>query len=246
MMKLLYWLKSRTLLFASIAILVMGLALNGYAGLRWVQKTFIQPLPSPITIQPSLPVPLPSSPDQSSPQSLSALKFGHLPYAIANSNDLIIISSYAQGQQQRFEKLLPEASLALMKLIYAARDEGVWITPISGFRDLESQTELFNEQVKRRGSPEAAAQVSAPPGYSEHHTGYAIDLTDGHSPQIDATKAFAETAAFQWLTRHAEAFGFELSFPQQNDQGIAYEPWHWRFVSSPHATQIFESARKSL
>lgn len=166
-------------------------------------------------------------------------KLGHFPYAEADNNKLVIIASYAQLEYQRFEKLSPEAALALMKLIYAARDEGVWIVPVSGFRNIADQEKLFERQIEKRGSPKAAAKLSAPPGYSEHHTGYAIDLTDGNFPKRDITFDFAQTDAFKWLELHAKEFGFEMSFPKGNLQGVSYEPWHWRFIGSPIASEIF-------
>ncbi len=39
-------------------------------------------------------------------------------------------------------------------------------------------------------------------------------------------------------------FGFELSFPENNPQGVRYEPWHWRFVSSPEAQAIFRRSEQ--
>ena len=183
--------------------------------------------------------PLLNSIDQ--PKQLLA-NMGHLLYLEADKNRLMIIASYAQKQYQRFEYLDVEAGQALMKLIYAARDEGVWLVPVSGFRSIERQTILFDEQVKRLGSIEAATKVSAPPGYSEHHTGYVIDLTDGRFPKQDITYKFANTDAYRWLTKHAHEFGFEQSFPLNNLQGISYEPWHWRFIGSQRATTIFTQA----
>jgi len=167
---------------------------------------------------------------------------GHLPYEEAQQNRLMTIASYAQEQYQRFELLDIEAGPALMKLIYAARDEGVWIVPVSGFRTIEHQRLLFEAQVQRTGSVEAAAKVSAPPGYTEHHSGYAIDLTDGRFPKQDLTDEFANTDAYRWLTEHAQEFGFELSFPPNNPQGVIFEPWHWRFVGSQRAAAIFVQA----
>ncbi|WP_017718020.1 M15 family metallopeptidase [Kamptonema formosum] len=157
----------------------------------------------------------------------------------------MIIASYAQQEYQRFEQLDREAGLALMKLIYAARDEGVWIIPVSGFRNIAAQELLFKSQIERRGSPEEAAKLSAPAGYSEHHTGYALDMADGLSPKKDITYEFEKTNAYRWLTLHAKEFGFEMSFPANNSQGVSYEPWHWRFVGSPRATEIFADARNS-
>lgn len=165
-------------------------------------------------------------------------KYGHFPYSQADPKQMIIIASYGTGEFQRFELIHPEAGQALMKMIYAARDDGVWIIPVSAFRTIEQQKILFQDQVKRLGSEEAAAKVSAPAGYSEHHTGYAVDLADGfHKP--DLTFEFEQTNAYQWLSLRAQEYGFELSFPPGNPQGISYEPWHWRFIGSSHAAQIF-------
>jgi D-alanyl-D-alanine carboxypeptidase len=112
---------------------------------------------------------------------------------------------------------------------------------VSGFRNISDQEKLFDAQIQRRGSPEAAAKLSAPPGYSEHHTGYAIDVTDGRFPKQDITYNFATTDAFKWLTIYAKEFGFEMSFPENNSQGVSYEPWHWRFVGSNEAKEIFKN-----
>jgi zinc D-Ala-D-Ala carboxypeptidase len=168
---------------------------------------------------------------------------GHYSYNEANQSQLILISSYAEDPYQRFEYFDREAGKALMRLIYAARDEGVWIVPVSGFRDLERQKLLFEKQIEKKGSEASAAKVSAPPGYSEHHTGYAIDLTDGQFPQQDITNEFAKTKAYHWLTLHAREFGFEMSFPQNNPEGVMFEPWHWRFIGNPDAMTTFTNAR---
>ena len=170
--------------------------------------------------------------------------YGHFLYQEGHINRMMIISSYGARQYQRFEYLRPDAAQALMKMIYTARDEGVWLVAVSGFRTIEIQEKLFKAQIKRRGSVEAAAKVSAPPGYSEHHTGFAIDLTDGNFPKKDLTVDFENTNAYKWLTSHAQDFGFELSFPPNNLQGVSYEPWHWRYIGSPEAASAFAQARK--
>jgi D-alanyl-D-alanine carboxypeptidase len=65
----------------------------------------------------------------------------------------------------------------------------------------------------------------AAPGYSEHHTGRAIDI--GSPDVLPLEEAFSNTRAFAWLIGHAHEFGFTLSFPKQNPHGFVYEPWHW-------------------
>ena len=167
-------------------------------------------------------------------------KYGHFPYAAQDTSDMVQVASYPEGKRQRTEKMHPEAAKALLDMVAAARADGIWLVPASGFRTFAQQRTLFNAQVAKKGSPEAAAKISAPPGYSEHHTGYAIDLTDGTAPQAqDISPAFANTPAYQWLVNNAATHGFELSFPENNPQGISFEPWHWRYVGNPQAKATF-------
>ena len=89
------------------------------------------------------------------------------------------------------------------------------------------QCELIERKLAAGRSIDDILRVNAPPGYSEHHTGRALDLT---TPGIEPlTMAFETTAAFSWLSRHAETFEFMLSYPRDNDAGIDYEPWHWAY-----------------
>lgn len=184
-------------------------------------------------VQPVLPTAIAQTPTQ----------FGHLSYLEARRQRLMVVGSYSQDSEQRFERLDREAGLALLKLIDAARAEGVWIVPVSGFRDLDRQETLFRSQAEQVGSEAIAARAVAPPGYSEHHTGLAVDLADGLAPSLDVSTAFGKSAAFQWLTRNARTYGYELSFPRDNPQGINYEPWHWRYVGSIDAQRVFAVAQ---
>lgn len=169
--------------------------------------------------------------------------YGHFYYKQADERQLMIVSSYATGKDKRFELMNFEAGKALMEMIYAAREKGVWIIPVSGFRNIKQQQELFQNQIKRLGSAREAAKVSAPAGYSEHHTGFAVDLSDGKFPKQDIKLQFEKTDAYRWLTSHAKEFGFEMSFKQNNSQGVNFEPWHWRYVGTPDAATIFAQAK---
>jgi len=180
------------------------------------------------------------------PQTLQGESFlGHLLYAEPSQTDLIVLTSYGDGAYQRLEFLNLNAAIALMKMIYSARNHQVWLIPVSGFRSFDQQKKLFDDQVQRRGSTEAAAKISAPPGYSEHHTGYAVDLADGHAVNQDLSLKFIETDTYRWLQQNAARFGFEQSFPAKNSQGVSFEPWHWRFVGTSQANQVFTKARKA-
>ena len=117
---------------------------------------------------------------------------------------------------------------AFNKMQDAAKKEGLTINIISGFRSAKYQIEVFSRKFKDTSNvtdDEFAARLkySAPSGFSEHHTGLAIDI---NSLEED----FEETKEFDWLVHNASKFGFEMSFPRNNSQGVGYEPWHWRFI----------------
>jgi D-alanyl-D-alanine carboxypeptidase len=187
------------------------------------------------------------NPPTNDSQTTSKTKPIHFPYQQALDSQLMIIASYAQGKYQRFESLDIEAGKALMQMIYTARDDGVWIIPVSAFRTYERQKRLYDRQVAKYNSASEAQKRSAPPGHSEHHTGFAVDLTAGEFSQYpdkyDISKEFGNTEAYQWLLQNASRFGFELSFPENNAQGVSYEPWHWRYVGSSRARETFAKAR---
>lgn len=122
----------------------------------------------------------------------------------------------------------------------AAAQSGVRLVPLSGYRSYnEQESVFFSLKAERHQDAKTRAEISAPPGYSEHHTGYAIDLGDAKQPQTHLDQSFGETAAYQWLASNAVKFGFELSFPPDNLQGVAFEPWHWRFVGDRHSLETF-------
>lgn len=170
--------------------------------------------------------------------------YGHLAYPEADPSRLTSAGTFVRENYERAEQLDFEAAQAFEQMRQAAQAEGVNLMPVSGFRAISAQKELFESQVDRKGSAESAAASSAPPGYSEHHTGYAIDIADGDYPESDIKQSFENTPTYQWLIRNAGAYGFEESFPKNNAQGVTFEPWHWRYVDSERARQIFSEARR--
>ncbi len=163
---------------------------------------------------------------------------GHLPYEQAKPSELVPIT--ADGSI----RLKKSAATEFKKMQSSARREGIILTAISGFRDEATQQYLFFEVKKnRRQDTSTRAEVSAPPGYSEHHTGYAIDIGDGKVPATNLNTNFEKTSAFRWLEKNAARYSFELSFPRDNPQGISYEPWHWRYVGDRHSLETFYKVR---
>ena len=160
--------------------------------------------------------------------------YGHLPYAEPSADALVTY----QGVQLHRD-MLP----SLKKMQAAARKESVNLVVLSGFRSIKRQNYLFYGIAKKRGqTPVQRAKVSAPPGHSEHHTGFAIDFDDGDTP-VRLEQTFADTKAGKWLAQHATAYGFEMSFSPNNKQGVLYEPWHWRWVGDAPRCTLFAAAR---
>ncbi len=163
---------------------------------------------------------------------------GHFQYAEAPASALAPV--VADGSI----KLRKAAAKRFQEMMAAARAENVVLVPLSGFRSRADQQHLFFDVKAERGqSPMERAGVSAPPGYSEHHTGYAIDIGDGDTPATNLSPSFEKTAAFKWLQANAAHYSFELSFPKGNTQGVTYEPWHWRFVGDSDSLETFYKAR---
>lgn len=159
---------------------------------------------------------------------------GHLPYDVAALSELEPIT--ANGSI----KMRSSAAAKFKQMQAAAKADGINLTAISAFRDTEAQSQLFfGVKEQRAQDTTKRAEVSAPPGYSEHHTGYAVDIGDANAPATHTEPEFANTAAFAWLQQNALKYSFELSFPVDNKQGVSYEPWHWRFVGDRDSLETF-------
>ncbi len=172
------------------------------------------------------------------PDAVAGTLLGHYPYDEAPVDQLQPI---VPDGRIKMRQAAAEAFLAMQA---AAQADGVYLAPISGFRTLEDQQFLFFDVKAERGQVATErAEVSAPPGYSEHHTGYAVDIGDENVPATNLSPDFENTAAFKWMEANAAHFSFELSFPKNNSQGVSYEPWHWRFVGDRDSLETFYKAR---
>lgn len=127
-------------------------------------------------------------------------------------------------------RLSPLAAQAWWRLEAAARVDGLVIWPLSGFRSVERQAAIIRGKLKQGQTISEILRLVAAPGYSEHHSGRALDVGTPTAATLD--QAFEETAEFRWLERRASEFGFALSYPRDNPFGIAYEPWHWCWWSA--------------
>ncbi len=133
--------------------------------------------------------------------------------------------SAGQDCFDRPQRLTPASLRGWHRMQSAARADGIDLVMVSAYRDLAYQTGIIERKLARGQAITEILKVSAAPGFSEHHTGRALDLnTPGRLP---LENAFSTTTAYAWLTQHAGDYGFVESYPQDNMHGINWEPWHW-------------------
>ena len=149
---------------------------------------------------------------------------GHLPYKEIPKEKLVLIEPNIEVHIDMRDSLLT--------LREEAKKDGIYLVFLSGYRSINLQNDIFYS-LKSIRNQEAAerARVSAPPGYSEHSTGFAIDIGDATQRETDFETDFENTDAFRWLIKNAAKFHFKLSFNKDNKY-IDYEPWHWRYELS--------------
>lgn len=147
---------------------------------------------------------------------------GGRPAFYHDANDLVDVGPNLLG---RMQQLTQRAAAQWHEMVAAAADDGVRLLLVSGFRSFEYQATLIRNKLKAGQDINEILRVNAAPGFSQHHTGEAVDVaTPGSRP---LTEEFEETQAFDWLNKNAGRFGFSMSYPRNNPDGFVYEPWHW-------------------
>ena len=115
-----------------------------------------------------------------------------------------------------------EAAAALTRMAKAAQKEGIALQVDSGYRSANYQRQIWERRLAEGAGFAGIARHTAPPGYSRHSLGVAVDL-------VPSSSAFHKTRAYAWLTRHAGDYGFFEAYERGNSFGIAWEPWHWEY-----------------
>ncbi len=143
------------------------------------------------------------------------------PLAYASS-DLVAV-----GNNQQLRK---EAAAALALLILDAKNQGLTIAPLSGYRSYATQVSVYNKEVASNGQAVADTE-SAKPGYSEHQTGLAVDVGGGGCGIEDC---FGTTAEGKWLAANSHTYGFIIRYQAGKEAVTGYraEPWHIRYIGT--------------
>ncbi len=157
-------------------------------------------------------------------------KYNYLPSDYKGSN----IVEMSTDHSVKGKYLNKEAYGHFKDMVNSAKKDGIELKNISSYRSYSYQSSLYNKYVKRDGKNEADT-YSARPGYSEHQTGYALDINVG-----SRSAKFEKTKEYEWLINNSYKYGFFLRYPEgkENITGYLFEPWHYRYVGIEPATTI--------
>ncbi len=144
------------------------------------------------------------------------------------AEELVLAEVGADGREHY---LIPAAACAWQAMQQAAAADGIELFIVSAHRGVERQAAIVRRKLEAGEALADILQVCAPPGYSEHHSGRAIDIGTPEASSLNVE--FETTPAFAWLMAQAGNYGFRLSYPAGNAQGYVYEPWHWCWHATP-------------
>jgi len=145
----------------------------------------------------------------------------NLPF-FPEASDLVDAGPNLVGKMQ---KLTLETALNWNNLLNAASKDKISLLIVSGYRSFDYQIRLIEKKLEKGMAIQEILMVNAPPGYSQHHAGIAIDIATLGMPPL--TEQFDSSDAFLWLDKYAKDFNFMMPYTKKNTYGFIYEPWHW-------------------
>ena len=166
-----------------------------------------------------------------------ANKYYYLDKNYEPENLVTIPTTYAWGEYGS-KKITKETYDAFLNLWEDSNEQGFYLMVSSAYRTYDKQQEVYDDYKNSRGT-EYADSIAARPGYSEHQTGYALDIFEKSSTQKD----FHNSSSYAWLKENAHKYGFILRYPEdkENITGYSFESWHYRYVGIEVATYIYEN-----
>ena len=158
-------------------------------------------------------------------------KFNYLDENYAPDDIVKVSVQFAYGDNE----IKKEVYEKFRSMYNDAKKEGLYLIITSSYRDYNFQKELWDSYANQKGD-EWADSVSARAGYSEHQTGYTLDIVTYNANM----SSFEKTDEFKWLQNNAYKYGFILRYPKDKEDitGYSYESWHYRYVGKDVATKI--------
>ena len=169
--------------------------------------------------------------DVSKKELMLVNKFNYLDESYAPDDIVKVSMQFAYGDNE----IKKEVYEKFRSMYNDAKKEGLYLIITSSYRDYNFQKELWDSYANQKGD-EWADSVSARAGYSEHQTGYTLDIVTYKANM----SSFEKTDEFKWLQDNAYKYGFILRYPKDKEDitGYSYESWHYRYVGKDVATKI--------
>ena len=147
---------------------------------------------------------------------------------------------YRPPDLEKFDghELRKVAGEAYERMRDAAKAEGYSIHIVSGYRSVEYQSNLYNRYLAE-DTPENVDRYSARPGYSEHHTGLAMDIFGTNCSEL---RDFENSPEYPWVRDNCHKYGFIIRYLEETESITGYEsePWHLRYVGTDVSTDMKE------
>lgn len=193
---------------------------------------------------------------KSSPNSILKSEFNKSKYSLSDPSSIWIVVNKSRplypayyapkdlilvGNSQTMRRA---AAAALTKLFNAAAEKGLRLSALSGYRSYATQVSVYGNEVKNYGQ-QIADSESARPGYSEHQTGWAVDLGGGGCG-IEA--CFGNTPEGKWVAANAYKYGFIVRYTaaKQAITGYRAEPWHIRYIGTELSIEMHKTGISTL
>ena len=145
-----------------------------------------------------------------------------------------------QVEENFFVVLEKETATKYVQLRQRLLSLGIHVEVVSGYRSHKTQERIWRDSVAAHGEQHTRRYV-AKPGYSEHQTGLALDLTlyDARGNMVAEDDIEAHARFFPYL----HTFGFILRYPagKEDVTGYPFEPWHIRYVGEKAAAAIYKN-----
>lgn len=187
-----------------------------------------------------------TSADKKAPKLLTVVnskhKFGNRDSGLVNIYDFKTRSYLVKSVDLKVDKRVMNPLNEMMDEFFKATGKSD-VNIISGYRSIESQEELYKSMEKTHGKRYAERYCQIPGG-SEHHTGLAIDLSI-YDVDTGKTTDFKDQDEYSWFYENSWEYGFIRRYEEEKESitGIAYEPWHFRYVGKKAAKEMFSSGK---
>lgn len=160
--------------------------------------------------------------------------------------DLVAVDRcYLNEDEKREIFICKEVLLAFIEMHRAAEKDGIHIAILEGYRSIEDQKNIVQKLVDTRGE-EVANKQAAPAGFSEHHTGFAIDI--GGKGHEDKRFKNNNEDVYKWIEANCYKYGFMIKNLKGKEHitGTIYEPWHIRYLGNLEIAKLLHNKYLTL